>query len=950
MGKLTVMLDREKPFGSAEPAALRFLDQRGEMAALMRSHEWEKTPLGPAAEWPELLKTFVSMMLASSQPMFLAWGGSLTWFYNDAFIAILGRKHGDALGRPSEYVWVEAWSTLRDLFARVFAGESVYMADLQLDLDRRGGLEEAHFAFSYNPVHDSTGSVAGLLGTCIETTEQVLATRRARKAEERLQLALSAGHGVGTWDWDIPNDRVFADERFAHWYGVDPQYAAAGAPIGSFLTSIHADDRADVQAQIAEAIRVGGDFITEYRLMRPDGSLRWVSAQGRCMVDSKGRPASFPGVTFDITARKVAEQQLRSLNQDLERQVAEQTRDRTRTWEVSPEIMGILNGDGYFEKSNPAWEAILGWSEEEIRTTKFLDFIHPDDLARTQASWEDAAQGKAALRFENRYRSKEGGWCWLSWIAVPEGGKIYCTARHITADKERASELQVAALERERLWLTSPDLLIVLGFDGTITRVNPAWTSILGFEIDELTGQNITELVDPADLQTTRDALQRAARASLPAVENRFRHKDGSERWFSWASSPAGDHIYAIGRHITAAKEAAAALARAEDALRQAQKMEAVGQLTGGIAHDFNNLLAGISGSLELIQLRISQNRLGDLDRYISAAQSASRRASSLTQRLLAFARRQTLDARPVDVNKLIAGMEELLRRSVGPLVEIEVVSAAELWTCRLDAAQLENAVLNLCINARDAMAPNGGRLTIETANERLEQRAAAELNLSPGQYVSIAVTDTGCGMPPEIINQVFDPFFTTKPMGQGTGLGLSMVYGFIRQSGGQVRVVSQVGSGTTLHLYVPRYVGQTYADESSPLVAVAPGAGETVLVIDDEATIRMVASEVLRESGYEVLEAQDGLSGLKILQSEIPIDLLVTDVGLPGGMNGRQVADAARSIRPDLKVLFITGYAESAIVGNGLLDDGMSVITKPFEMATFANKVRELIHQAVAD
>jgi PAS domain S-box-containing protein len=932
------------------PPSLRFLSHQGEMAGLMRSHAWDKTPLGAAADWPELLKTFVSMILTSSQPMFLAWGGSLTWFYNDAFIPILGRKHGDALGRSSQYVWVEAWNTLADMFARVFAGESLYMADLELQLDRHGGLEEAHFAFSYNPVHDSAGKVVGLFGTCIETTEQVVATRRARKADERLQLALSAGHGVGTWDWDIRSDRVVADARFARWYGVDPQYAAAGAPIGSFLSSIHPDDQANVQAQIAEALRVGGDYVTEYRLTRPDGSLRWVSAQGKCLVGPNGEPLSFPGVTFDITARKVAEQQLRDLNQDLERQVAEQTRDRARTWEVSPELMGILNRDGYFEKSNPAWEAILGWSEEEIRTTRFFDFLHPEDLARTEDAWADAAQGKAALRFENRYRRKEGGWCWLSWVAVPEGDKVYCTARHITADKARAEELQSATLERERLWQTSPDLLIVLDFAGVILRVNPAWTTILGYEVDELAGRDITEFAEPAQLEATREALRRAARAPLPMIENQFRHKDGSPRWFSWVSSPAGNRIYGIGRHVTAAKEASAALARAEDALRQSQKMEAVGQLTGGIAHDFNNLLAGISGSLELIQLRIAQNRLGGLERYLNAAQSASRRASSLTQRLLAFARRQTLDSRPINVNRLVSGMEDLLRRSVGPLVALQVVAAAELWACKLDASQLESAVLNLCINARDAMAPNGGRLTIETANNSLDERSAAEHGLNAGQYVSLAVTDTGCGMSPEVIAQVFDPFFTTKPLGQGTGLGLSMVYGFIRQSGGQVRVYSTVGKGSTLCLYLPRYAGDTGADEISPEVAVDPGAGETVLIIDDEPTIRMVASEVLRENGYEVIEAEDGPSGLRVLQSQVSIDLLITDVGLPGGMNGRQVADAARSLRPNLKVLFITGYAESAVIGNGLLEGGMSIITKPFEMAVFANKVRELIDQSVRE
>ena len=374
--------------------------------------------------------------------------------------------------------------------------------------------------------------------------------------------------------------------------------------------------------------------------------------------------------------------------------------------------------------------------------------------------------------------------------------------------------------------------------------------------------------------------------------------------------------------------------------------MEAVGQLTGGIAHDFNNLLAGISGSLELLEKRMGEGRLSGMERYISAAQGAARRAAALTQRLLAFSRRQTLDPKPVDVNRLIAGMEDLVRRSVGPDVEVEVVGSGGLWITRIDPSQLENALLNLCINSRDAMAPNGGRLTIETANKWLDERAARERDLPPGQYISLCVTDTGSGMSPEIQAQAFDPFFTTKPLGQGTGLGLSMIHGFVRQSGGQVRIYSEPGQGTTVCLYLPRHMGDLDTPEETAATGLGEdgGHGETVLVIDDEPTVRMLVVEVLEEAGYIAIEAGDGPSGLAILNSDSRIDLLITDVGLPGGLNGRQVADAARLTRPELKVLFITGYAENAAVGNGLLDAGMEVITKPFAMAAMAVKVREMI------
>ncbi|WP_244876899.1 ATP-binding protein [Acidocella facilis] len=391
--------------------------------------------------------------------------------------------------------------------------------------------------------------------------------------------------------------------------------------------------------------------------------------------------------------------------------------------------------------------------------------------------------------------------------------------------------------------------------------------------------------------------------------------------------------------------ERTAELMRAEEQLRQSHKMEAVGQLTGGLAHDFNNLLTGIIGSLELLGTRVNQGRLNELDRYLNAAQGAARRAAALTHRLLAFSRRQTLDPKPTDMNRLVRGMEELIRRTMGPEVEIEVVGAAGLWATLVDPPQLENALLNLCINARDAM-PHGGRLTIETANRWLDPRTARARDLPPGQYVCLCVTDTGAGMPPEVIAKAFDPFFTTKPLGQGTGLGLSMIYGFVRQSGGVARIYSEPGHGTSVSLYLPRFAGEEAAGEPVPELRAAPRAshGETVLVVDDEPSVRMLVMEVLEELGYAAIEAADGPAGLRVLQSDMRIDLLVTDVGLPGGMNGRQMADAARATRPALNVLFITGYAENAIIGNGHLEPGMHVLTKPFALETLAARIKELI------
>lgn len=542
----------------------------------------------------------------------------------------------------------------------------------------------------------------------------------ARQNIERVQLALSAGAIIGTWVWDIPNDRFTVDEAFAEAFGLDPVLGRDGISLNEIVATVHPDDQAGLADAIQAAVRDGGAYAHQYRVRRTDGQYYWIEANGRVDVGPDGAPVRFPGVLLDIEAR-----------------------------------------------------------------------------------------------------------------------------RTIEAERDRVS----------------------------------------------------------AELRALNDTLE----------------------------------------HRVA--ERTAELMQAEEALRQAQKMEAVGQLTGGLAHDFNNLLAGISGSLELIGNRIAQGRFADVERFSVAAQHAAKRAAALTHRLLAFSRRQTLDPRPTNTNRLVRGMEELIRRTVGPGIAVEVVAAGGMWSTLVDPHQLENALLNLCINARDAM-PTGGRLTIETANRWMDERGAALLDLEPGQYVSLCVSDTGPGMSRDVIERAFDPFFTTKPTGQGTGLGLSMVYGFARQSGGQVRIYSEPGQGAMVCIYLPRSEASADEAETVPERIDLPKAqaGETVMIVDDEPTVRMLVTEILHDLGYQAIEAADGPSGLKILQSDARIDLLVTDVGLPGGMNGRQLADAARVGRPDLKVLFITGYAENAVVGNGQLDSGMHVMTKPFEMAALSERIRGLI------
>jgi PAS domain S-box-containing protein len=813
-------------------AHLHFLDGGGETGALMRAHDWVGTPLGDPAGWPSALRTLIGVMLASRQPMYVAWGPSLMSFYNDAYIPFCGAKHPASLGQPFVDLWAEVWESLRPLVEATLAGQAQWREDEPVALAGRAH-PVSWFTFGWTPLRDDEGLIQGFLGVATETTDKVLGLRELAKEREGFaQLFEQAPTFMAVLRgpehrFELANPgylRLIGDRRILGRTVADALPDAAAQGYVTLLDRVYASGEAfsAVGSKFAVQARSGGpvderflDFV--YQPIRDgDGVVTGIFVEG---VDVTDR------ATSDLALRE-SEARLRSLNADLERQVADRVRERSLIWQLSVDLLGVMTQDGVFETANPAWQTMLGWSEAELAQMSLFDLIHPDDLARTRKSLEPMKDGSQVVTVENRYRGKDGKYRSISWVGVPEAGKYYCSGRDITSENEARTKLTLA-----------------------------------------------------------------------------------------------------------------------QEALRQSQKMEAVGQLTGGIAHDFNNLLTGIGASLEVLERRLAKGRFENAERYIAMGQSSVRRAAALTQRLLAFSRRQTLDPKPIDIGRLAHGMEDLIRRAMGPTVRVELRAEPGLWSSRVDASQLESSLLNLCINARDAMLPDGGFLQVLAVNVSLDTAAALEHGVQPGDYVVLRVTDTGCGMTSEVIAHIFEPFFTTKPLGQGTGLGLSMVYGFVRQSGGQVRVVSTPGQGSTLSLYFLRHEGDVGGDDLLPLAQpFAPGAGETVLVIEDEATIRLLIAEVLGEAGYHVVEAHDGPTGLQLLESSLRIDLLISDVGLPGGMNGRQVADAGRVHRPALKVLFITGYAENAAVGNGLLAPGMEVITKPFEVASLATKVRAML------
>ena len=752
--------------------------------------------------------------------------------------------------------------------------------------------------------------------------------------------------------------RVVSDARFAQLYGVDPKEAKRGAPIAYFFDGIHPDDRSRVEAAVATALGSGDLFSEEYRLCVSGEKERWVLAEGRCERDLDGRPVRFPGVSFDISDRKATELRLRELNADLERRVAERTMAIGRSWQFNPDLLCVMDTQGNFTAANPAFEKTLGWTAADVTSTSFPSFVFPDDLAATYVAWTDMVErGLPALRFENRWRTKSGGLRWISWVGVPEDDQMYCIGRDVTEQREHAQILAKRTAERDVLATiveTTDVFILVIDPEYRLLAVNKANAD----EFERVSGKRPSvgdSLIDLLqDMPEQRDHAiglwRRALAGESFSVVAEYDDVAGNKRSYDIKfevlrdADGAQTGAFSTSTEITVRLNEQRALADAMEALRQSQKMEAVGQLTGGIAHDFNNLLAAISGSLQVMRLRIGQGKLEGNERYIEMGERSVRRAATLTHRLLAFSRRQTLDPRPVAVQRLVEGMTELIDGTVGPSVQVRAQFGLGVWTILVDPSQLENALLNLCINARDAM-PSGGKLTLMASNEKVDPRLAATLDLPPGEYLKLCVIDTGIGMSPTVSARVFEPFYTTKPVGQGTGLGLSMVFGFVRQSGGQIQIETAEGAGTTMAMYLPRHSGDGEADDmrAGPS-SLRSGTGETILLIEDEETLRQLLREVLSEAGYTVLTAEDGPTGLRLLQGHGAVDLLLTDVGLPGGLNGRQVADAARLVRAGLKVLFITGYADRVAVGNGLMAEQMEIITKPFDISALTEKVRQML------
>jgi PAS domain S-box-containing protein len=567
-----------------------------------------------------------------------------------------------------------------------------------------------------------------------------------------------------------------------------------------------------------------------------------------CVLDTTPHPGGLTGrqrrILRTLAAQVTAQLELRRALRDREDRIAAQHRDQFALLESEsrlraladavPQIVWGATPAGEVDFANRRWFEYTGLSPGEPTSTgRFMSRLHPDDVAATAEIWRQVRAEPREFRHIYRLRRADGAYRWHLAVGSPHvdpasgallrwfGGLVDVDAEH-RAQAEVQRQVEQRTRERDQIWQASPDMLCTATLDGRFTAVSAAWSDALGWTAEELSAGPFSDFIHPDDRAATATVMDRLAENTpVFSFENRYRHRDGSYRWFSWNSVCHDGTIFATVRDVTAQREQAELQRRLEEQLRQAQKMEAVGQLTGGIAHDFNNLLAGIAGSLELMQRALAAGRLADLPRFVHTAQGAAGRAASLTQRLLAFSRRQTLDARATDANKLIEGMQDLIARTVGPAIDLQVTPTSGLWLTHCDPSQLDNALLNLAINARDAM-PEGGRLTLATANATLDAATAQRYDSPPGDYVCVSVADTGTGMPPDVVARAFDPFFTTKQIGEGTGLGLSMIYGFARQSGGQVRIDSAPGQGTTVRIYLPRHFAQADASRAEPPVPSA--------------------------------------------------------------------------------------------------------------------------------
>ncbi|HEY0601225.1 PAS domain S-box protein [Brevundimonas sp.] len=804
-------------YTEAIPDEMAFLAGGGEVGALMRGHDWSRSPLGHPSTWPQSLRSVIGLMLHSKFPMFVAWGDDLGFLYNDAYIDVLGAKHPEALGRPFHDIWAEIWPDISPLIEAALAGEGTFHQNMPLLMNRKGFDEQTWFTFSYSPVHDETGTVAGMFCACAETTGQVLAEAALTESETRFR-GMADHTPVMMWVTDPTGHCTYLNPR---WYAFTGQQPGAGEGYG-WLDAIHPDDRPIAEAAFMTANAEQKDYEVEFRIRRADGVYRWTLDAAAARFSATGDYLGYVGSVIDIDERREMESILRQANDRLEERVAAALAERHEVdalhrayFANSPEALFVIGvePDGGFvvEETNPAHEAAVGMKLEDLRGRRLDDILPPELFEQIRGTYTKVVETGAIHQYREEY--------------------------DLTGEPQH--------------WDTS--------------------------------------------LVPMRDAQGRIVRLI------------GSSR--------------NVTRQVVA-----------EEALRQSQKMDAMGQLTGGVAHDFNNLLTPIVGALDMLQRKGAGGEREQ--RLIEGAAQSAERAKVLVQRLLAFARRQPLQPVAVDVERVVRGMADLIASTTGPQIKVVVETPAQLPPARADTNQLEMALLNLAVNARDAM-PNGGTLRISASAEIV--RSGASERLRPGRYVRVSVADTGSGMDEATLARAVEPFFSTKGIGQGTGLGLSMAHGLASQLGGALLIASSPGLGTNVELWLPQTDALPETPARSPDATATDRAG-SVLLVDDEEFVRLSTADMLADMGYRVIEAASAEEALRLFSAQ-PIDLVVTDHLMPG-MTGTELARELREARPELAVLLVSGFAEV----EGVAPD-LPRLTKPFRKDELAASIAGLAH-----
>ena len=919
----------------------------GELGALMRGHDWSTSPIGYPDTWPQALRTAVNMMLPSKHVMFVAWGPELAFLYNDAYRPVFGSKHPWALGRPFREVWSEVWDEITPLVETALRGEATWSENLPLVLERNGYPEDCWFTFSYSPLRDDSGKIAGIFCAATETTQVVLGERRLEAQRERQRLLFE--HVPGFVGILRGPDHVFeyvndAYDRVAGKRGYVGQTLRAALPELEGTGMFEALDRAFSTAEPYVARDVP---LSLQRTAGAEADVLFLTFTYQPIVDELGKVTGIFFQGQDVTQEHQA---LAAVRAERDRQLM--------LLQQMPGFVAVLAGPNHiYEFVNDAYVDMVGSRDFLGRSVRE---VFPElegqgfyeTLDSVQATGESISVKAVPIRFAGEAKDR-----FIDILYQPirnSTGEVtgifaggYDITERIRAEKARAKiEAHVDALnediersiveradDRSLVWKLSPDLMGVLRADGHFETTNPAWKTTLGWSESEIISMSIFEMLHPEDAERTREGFNSIlAGNTVVNFENRYRCKDGGYRTLCWVAVPELDKIYCIGRDITGERGAAEKLLVTEAALRQAQKMEAMGQLTGGVAHDFNNLLTPIIGSLDMLMRRGLGN---DRERrLIDGALQSADRAKTLVQRLLAFARRQPLQAVAVDLSTLVEGMASLIGSTVGPGIVVRVELDENLPPANADANQLEMAILNLGVNARDAM-PGGGTLTISAARESV--RGDHRSGLKQGHYVRLSVADTGTGMDEVTLARATEPFFSTKGVGQGTGLGLSMVHGLAAQLGGGLTIVSEPGLGTAVELWLPVNlgpIGHVSEARAAPSPVTSKGCA---LLVDDEELVRMSTSDMLADLGYDVIEANSAEQALQLLDEGAAPDLVVTDHLMPG-MSGAELALEVRARKPGVPILLVSGYAEA----EGITSD-LPRLSKPFRNAELAQSLADL-------